>query len=199
MNWKPDFMTPETCVFLPAGQPGDPRTWCEERAAKLLPPPATDRQRTALADNLREGTLQARERTPMLAGVLYYPDCTRIPPIARIEVQGFYPKSTYEPVTLDLFRETLGTPGKHTLGDIQVTELTLPAGPALRFHEKFEARHHPLGNWYESQRITYALRPESIEDGLWLSIVWMEPAFSEPLTKMAEGMAQSLKITITGE
>jgi hypothetical protein len=44
------------------------------------------------------------------------------------------------------------------------------------------------------ESILHAVRPYGIPDAVTLMATWMEPQFRDMLTKMADGMAQSLKI-----
>lgn len=44
------------------------------------------------------------------------------------------------------------------------------------------------------ESILYTVRPPKIRDSVTLMVTWMEPRFRAVLTKMADVMAQSMKI-----
>ncbi len=71
------------------------------------------------------------------AGLLFYPDYNRLPPIANIDVFEYYSNNPDRPTSLDFYRELYGTPTERTIGPIEVTNLQLPAGPAIRFHQRY--------------------------------------------------------------
>ena len=78
-----------------------------------------------------------------------------------------------------------------------ITDVDLPAGPAVRFHN---------GYWHKSRlpividlphvHVTYAVRPPAIEDAVLLVVAWTEVKFSEMLFNMADAMAQTLEIKV---
>jgi hypothetical protein len=131
---------------------------------------------------------------PVLAGLVFYPDFNRYPPICNVDVDAFRPAPGLGPVELDSFRETDGKPRKNTIGDIEITEMELPAGPTLRFHERYETKAPHTGVRMIGESIDYAIRLNGMPDAVTLMVTWVEPQFRSMLIKMADGMAQSLKI-----
>jgi hypothetical protein len=187
---------PKTCLVLPLGRREvDPEQWAERKCAELLGPEATGKTRQLFTETLAEETVKGRDsKSQMLSGLVFYPDFNRYPPICTVSVDGFSPAPGDPPADLDSFRETNGKPQKNTIGDIETTEVELPAGPALRFHERREQKIPHHGGHMIGESILYAVRPPEIRDSVTLMVTWMEPQFRSMLTKMADGMAQSLKI-----
>jgi hypothetical protein len=109
-------------------------------------------------------------------------------------VDAFRPAPGDPPADLESWRESNGRPQKNTIGDIEITEVELPAGPALRFHERREQKVPHHGGHMIGESILYAVRPPEIRDSVTVTVTWMEPQFGSRLIKMSDTIAQSLKI-----
>jgi hypothetical protein len=193
--WVPVISVPKTWVQLPLGDRQDPREWAERKCAELLGPEAAEKTRRLFIETLTEDTAKGRKTsTQMVAGLVFYPDFNRYPPICTVDINGLFPAAGEQPADLESWRESNGKPQKDTIGDIETTEVELPAGPALRFHERREQKVPHHGGLMIGESILYAIRPPEIPDSVTLMVTWMEPQFRDMLTKMADGMAQSLKI-----
>jgi hypothetical protein len=195
MTWEPVLSIPKTCLMLPLGGSQDPQEWAERKCAELLAPDAPDKTRRLFTETLAEDTVKGREsRTQVLAGLVFYPDFNRYPPICNVDVDAFRAAPGTAPASLESFRETDGRARKNTIGDIETAELELPAGPALRFHERYETTVPHTGVRMIGESIDYAIRPYGMPDAVTLLVAWVEPQYRDMLIKMADGMAQSLKI-----
>jgi hypothetical protein len=194
-KWQPTLLTPENTVMLPIASSRPLNDVAREGAAMLLGPGADKKQLHALERVIKHATIAARQRHPRLAGLIFFPDYTRLPPIADIDVHGIYSESG-EPLALDFFRQTYGTPDKRTLGEIEVTEVELPAGPALRFHKRWAQKPDWRGVSTMREDITYAIRPPQIDEGVVMFVSWVEPTFSEALIKSADAIAQTIEIKL---
>jgi hypothetical protein len=194
VHWKPVLSIPKTCLMLPLATQEDPKKWAERKCAELLSPEATDKTRRLFTETVAEQTAADRENKQMLSGLVFYPDFSRYPPVCTISVDAFSPAPGDPPSDLQSWRESNGKPQKNTIGDIEITEVELPAGPALRFHERREQKVPHHGGHIVGESILYAVRPPEIRDSVTLMVTWMEPQFRSMLIKMADGMAQSLKI-----
>jgi hypothetical protein len=193
--WVPVISVPKMWIQLPLGDRQDPREWAERKCAELLGPEAADKARRLFTEALTEETLKGRKSsTQMVGGLVFYPDYNRYPPICTVDIDGFRPAPGDPPADLQSWRESNGKPQKNTIGDIEITEVELPAGPALRFHERREQKVPDHGGHMIGESILYAIRPPEIRDSVTLMVTWMEPQFRSMLIKMADGMAQSLKI-----
>jgi hypothetical protein len=183
-------------LVLPLGRREvDPNQWAKAKCAEMLGLEATDKTRRLFTETLAEETVKGRNsESQMLGALVFYPDFNRYPPICTVAVDGFSPAPGDPPVDLQSFRRTNGTPQKNTIGDIEVTEMELPAGPALRIHERREQKIAHLGGHMIGESILYAVRPFGIPDAVTLMVTWGEPQFRDMIIKMADGMAQTLKI-----
>jgi hypothetical protein len=195
MAWKPVLSIPKTCLMLPLGGSQNPREWAERKSAELLSPDVAGETRRLFIETLEENTVKGRaSRTQVLSGLVFYPGFDRYPPICDMAVDAFRPGPDDPPSDLESWRETNGKPQPNTIGDIETTEIELSAGPALRFHERREQKIPHQHGHMVGESILYAVRPPEIRDSVSLMVTWMEPQFRDMLIKMADGMAQSLKI-----
>jgi hypothetical protein len=194
VSWKPVIAIPKTCLMLPLATQEDPRKFAERKCVELLGPEAADKTRRLFTETVAEQTAAGRHNEQMLSGLVFYPDFNRYPPICTVGVDAFCPAPGDPPSDLEAWRESNGKPQKNTIGDIEISEVQLPAGPSLRFHERREQKIPHLGGHMIGESILYAVRPPEIRDSVTLMVTWMEPQFRDMLTKMADGMAQSLKI-----
>jgi hypothetical protein len=194
VHWKPVISIPRTCLMLPLATQEDPKRWAERKCTELLGPEATDKIRRLFTETVAEQTTTDRKNKQMLSGLVFYPNFNRYPPICNVDVDAWSPAPGDPPADLDSFRESNGKPQKDTIGDIETTEVELPAGPALRFHERREQKVPHHGGLMIGESILYAIRPPEIPDSVTLMVTWMEPQFRDMIIKMADGMAQTLKI-----
>jgi hypothetical protein len=199
VSWRPDVLVPDKTVWLPLGPDQDVGAWVSEWSERLLGGGPDRKQRKQLARVLEDGAKDARSRLPMKAGLIFYPDYTRVPPVANIEFHGLRPRPPNDPLTLDFFREVYGTPGKSTLGEIEISEAGIPAGPALRFHRHWAQEPDWRGVSIEREDVIYAVRPPQINDGAVLFVSWVEPAFAEALIETADAVAMTLEIKLVDD
>ncbi len=135
-NWVARISLPPNGAWLPVRVDGDPGPQAEQTAAKLLGADARPSQIREHANCLRKAALEAKARADpplILAALLFLPEVTRLPPAAHIEVQAFGPVRQGS-LTLEWFRRSYGKRDNATVGEVEMTEAKLPAGPALRVH-----------------------------------------------------------------
>lgn len=79
-----------------------------------------------------------------------------------------------------------------------MTDLKLPAGPAIRFHRRFwpKAGLQPVPHQWEE--VIYAVLPPQTAAIVVLRIAWVEFEFSEALINAADAVALTLEINIRG-
>ena len=128
---------------------------------------------------IQDGTEGCRQRGVKMGGLLFFPDYNRLPPIANIDVYGYYSSDPGKPNSLEFYRELYGTPNKRSIGPVTVTDLQLPAGPAIRFHRRFwpkPSRDPVIHQWEE---VSLAVLPPQIDSVVVLQVSWVETQFSE--------------------
>jgi hypothetical protein len=132
----------------------------------------------------------------MMGGLIFFPDFNRLPPIAQVEVSGGYSREPGKPSSLEFYREHLGTPDKDMVGPVEVTDLQLPAGPAIRFHRRFWPKQSwdPIAHQWEE--VSFAVRPPQISDTVLLTVSWAEFKFSAALIDAANAIAPTLAVKI---
>ncbi len=139
-NWEPDLKVPPTTLWLPLGSDLPAKELGKTAAANILGDDAPKDHLGKFARVVADGTTDCRRRGVKLGGLLFYPDYNRLPPIANIDVFEYYSNNPDRPTSLDFYRELYGTPTERTIGPIEVTNLQLPAGPAIRFHSALLAQ-----------------------------------------------------------
>jgi hypothetical protein len=196
-NWEPRLKVPKTTFMLPVAR--DHRSLDElgrEAAAKVYGSHAPEERLKAFARIIHDGIKDCRERGVKMGGLIFFPDFNRLPPIANVDVFGYHSKDPAEPSSLEFYRGLYGTPTERSVGPVEVTDLQLPAGPAIRFHR----RYWPKANWdpiaHQWEDVTYAVRPPEIDSAVVLRVSWVEFKFSEALIKSADAIAQTLEIKL---
>jgi hypothetical protein len=194
LAWRPDLKVPKTTFMLPVASDRPLDELGREAALKVLGSAAPEEQLRMFAQFIHDGTTDSRRRGAKMAGLIFFPDFTRFPPVANLDLFGFYPDDPGKPSSLETYRRIYGPPGKQATGPVEVTDVELPAGPALRFHRRWVPRAGLRGYSYEREDITYAIRPPQINDAVVLVVSWVEPAFSEALIKTADAVAKTLQV-----
>jgi hypothetical protein len=199
-NWEPGLKVPKTTFMLPVAR--GHRSLDElgrEAAVKVYGSHASEDQLKAFARFIHDGTKDCRQRGVKMGGLIFFPDFNRLPPVASVDVFGYYSsKGPDTPSSLEFYREHFGTPDKYTVGPVEVTDVQLPAGPAIRFHRRFWPKP---SSWWDTispqcEEVMYAVRPPQINDAVVLTVAWVEFNFSEALIKSADAIAQTLEIKL---
>jgi hypothetical protein len=193
-NWDPELKVPPTTLWLPLGN-DLPATEIGKRAAvKILGEDTSKDRLKKFARVVTDGVTDCRQRGVRLGGLLFYPDYNRLPPIANIDVFEYYSSDPERPTSLDFYRKLYGTPTERTIGPMEVTNLQLPAGPAIRFHQRYWPK--PSGDpiVHEWEEVRFAVLPPQIDSAVVLAVGWVEPQFSEALINMADAIAQTLEV-----
>jgi hypothetical protein len=115
-----------------------------------------------------------------------------------VDVFGYHSAEPGKPSSLEVFREHFGAPGTDTAGPVEVTDLELPAGPAIRFHRRFRPEQRSGPATYQREEVVFAVRPPQIGDSVVVTLCWLESEFSRPLTSAADAIAPTLAIKLDG-
>jgi hypothetical protein len=195
-NWKPELKVPPTTLWLPLGNDLPAKEIGKRAAVKILGNDAPKHDLAKFARIVTDGVTDCRRRGVRQGGLLFYPDYNRLPPIANIDVFEFYSNNPERPTSLEFYHELYGTPTERTIGPIEVTNLQLPAGPAIRFHQRYWPK--PSGDpiIHEWEEVRFALVPPQMDMAVVLEVAWVEPRFSEALMNMADAIAQTLEIKL---
>ena len=195
-NWVPELQVPPTTLWLPLGNDLPAKEIGKSAAVKILGNDAQKDDLKKFARVVTDGTTDCRRRGVRQGGLLFYPDYNRLPPIANIDVFEYYSNNPDRPTSLDFYRELYGTPTERTIGPIEVTNLQLPAGPAIRFHQRYWPK--PSGDpiVHEWEEVRFAVVPPQMGMAVVLEVAWVEPQFSETLINMADAIAPTLEIKL---
>jgi hypothetical protein len=197
-DWTPDLKVPRHTLWLPLGSDKPLRQIGSEAARKILGAAAPEDLLDQFARVIRHGTKSSRDRGAMMGGLIFLPDYKRLPPIATVDVFGYHSAEPGRPSSLEYFRKRFGVPDRDTAGSVGVTDLRLPAGPAIRFHRRFL----PKQGWdpvaYQWEEVSYAVRPPQITSTVVVTVAWVEFKFSAELINAADAIAQTLAIRLDG-
>lgn len=198
-NWEPRLKVPKTTFMLPIAR--DHRSMDElgrEAAEKVYGSHAPEDQLKAFARFIHDGTKDCRQRGVKMGGLIFFPDFHRLPPVANVDIFGYYSKDPDKPSSLEFYRAHFGTPDKDTVGPVDVADVQLPGGPAIRFHRRFWPK--PIPRWspasHQWEEVMYAVRPPQVNDAVVLTVAWVEFKLSESLIKSADAIAQTLEIKL---
>jgi len=198
LGWIPELKAPSHTLWLPIADNRPLKELGRQAALNILGLGTPEDQMEKFARVIRDGTEASRRRGANMGGLIFFPDYNRLPPIATIEIHGAFPRGEPgTPGSLDYYREHLGTPDKTTVGPVEVADLQLPAGPAIRIHRRFwpkQIKWYPTSHLWEE--VIFAVRPPEITDTVLVSISWVEFAFSEALINAADAIAPTLEIKL---
>jgi len=194
-NWLPELKVPPTTLWLPLGSELPAKEIGRQAAIKILGDGTPEDRLEKFARFVQDGTTDCRKRGVKMGGLLFFPDYNRLPPIANIDVFGFYSADPQTPTSLEFYRELYGTPTERSVGPVEVTDTQLPAGPAIRFHRRYWPKESgwetTLHQWED---VTYAVHPPQIDSVVVIKVSWVEFQFSEALINMADAIAPTLEI-----
>ena len=195
-NWEPELKVPPTTLWLPLGNDFPAKEIGKRAAVQVLGSGAPEERLEKFARVISDGVVDCRRRHVKLGGPQFVPDYNRLPPVANIDVFGYYSNDPQRPNSLEFYRQVYGTPDKGTVGPIEVTDLKLPAGPAIRFHRRFwpKAGWDPISHQWEE--VIYAVLPPQIDTVVVLRVAWAEFKFSEALIAVADAVAPTLEIKL---
>jgi hypothetical protein len=195
-DWVPDLKVPKHTLRLPVASDRPLKELGRDAALKILGMGTPEDRLEKFARVIRDGTKSSRDRGAMIGGLIFFPDYNRLPPIATVDVFGAFSRNPGKPSSLDFYREHLGTPGKDTVGPVKVTDLELPAGPAIRFHRHYWPKQglRPITHLWEE--VTFAVRPQQISDTVLLTVAWAELDFSAALIDTADAIAPTLAVKV---
>jgi hypothetical protein len=199
-GWEPRLKVPKATFALPVAR-DKPSVEAIGRAAaeRVYGSHAPEDQLAAFARLIDDGVEDCRQRGSRMSGLIFFPDFSRLPPIANVDVFGYHsPKGPDKPSSLDFYRAHFGTPDKDTVGPVEVADVQLPAGPSVRFHRRFWP--DPVPRWTpdsgEWEEVMFAVRPPQINDVVVVTLAWVEFEFSAALIKSADAIAQTLEIRL---
>ncbi len=200
LQWKPVIYLPVNLTVrldAPALTGDDPSQWCGQKAAELLGPDTRGKHVRALAkclelyvDYFRRGNL------PATAALFFYPDFTRIPPRAEAQIYLVGEDPVVGPMTLQRAREISG-PDERSIGESEMTETEVPAGPALRVHRLRKLEPSKRRSRIVEELAWVICPPESTQAVMMIT-TWSDMAFTKVAISIADDMAQNFRIEPTG-
>jgi len=196
LQWKPVVFLPVNLTVrfdAPVLTGDDPAAWCRSKASDLLGADADRKQVSKLTQCLEDYATYLRNKDlPTTAALFFYPDFTRIPPRAYAEIFVVGPDPEIGPMTLARARELCG-PDERSFGEIEMTEVEAPTGPALRVHRyrKADPRKRRTS---VIEELDWVICPPDSTQAVMMITTWGEPAFSKAAITIADDMAKNFRI-----
>jgi hypothetical protein len=199
LQWKP-------VIYLPAHltiefgtsvlAADDPAPWCRQKATEVLGPTGTRRQADRLARCLEEYAENFRsDPRPAYAALFFYPDFSHLPPRAMTKIHLVGRDPVIGPMTLTRARE-IYSPDEYSFGDTDMTETSVPVGPALRVH-RYRKADPVKKRTAIVEEIAWVICPPESSQAVMMSTKWGEPAFSPAASTIADDMAKNFRIEPT--
>jgi hypothetical protein len=199
LQWKP-------VIYLPANltiefgtsvlAADDPAPWCRHKASELLGLNGNRKQVDRLTRCLEEYAENFRsDPLPAYAALFFYPDFNRIPPRAMTKIHLVGKDPVIGPMTLTRAREIYG-PDAYSFGETEMTETSVPVGPALRVH-RFRKADPAKKRTTIVEEIAWVICPPESTQAVMMSTKWGEPAFSKVAITIADDMAKNFRIEPT--
>jgi len=196
LQWKP-------VIYLPANltvefgtsilAADDPAPWCRHKASELLGSNANRRQAERLTRCLEEYAENFRsDPLPNYAALFFYPDFAHLPPRAMAKIHLVGADAVVGPMTLARAREVYG-PDEYSFGDAEITETTVPVGPALRVH-RFRKADPAKRRTTIVEELAWVICPPESTQAVMMSTKWGEQAFSKAAITIADDMAKNFRI-----
>jgi hypothetical protein len=101
---------PDHTLWLPVASDKPLKELGREAALNVLGLGTPEDRLEKFARVIRDSTKHGRDRNVRMGGLIFFPDYNRLPPIANIDVFGYYSKEPGKPSSLEFYRENFGTP-----------------------------------------------------------------------------------------
>jgi hypothetical protein len=196
VNWIPDLKAPRHTLRLPVASDKPLKELGREVALNVLGMGTPEDRLDKFAHVVRDGTKSCRDRQVMMGALIFFPDYNRLPPVATLDVSGGHSREPGQPSSLEFYREHRGTPNKNTVGPVEVTDVQLPAGPAIRIHRRYWPKQTLAPTAHLWEEVSFAVRPPQILETVLLTVSWVELDLSAPLIKIADAVAPTLEIKL---
>ena len=179
----------------------DGGAWCAQKAAALLGAGARGKDVSRLTHCLEEHLEIFRKDMPLvIAAIVFYPDYATLPPRAAVVVKAFVgdPDSPGDRdkglMDIDKTREAFANPDKASfVGDPELTEPEVPAGPALRVRRNRKVDPGKRRSKIMAE-IIWLVWPPDTSTAVMMTTNWEQPAFSEAAGVIADGIARNFRV-----
>jgi hypothetical protein len=199
LQWKPVIYLPVdlTVVFdADVLTVADPVPWCQRKAAEVLGPDAGRKQITRLAECLQQYAELFRTQHLAKAAVYFFPGFTRIPPRATTEIFVVAEDPEVGPMTLTRARK-LSEPDERSVGETEISETEVPAGPALRVH-RFRKMEPGKRRSRIGEEVAWFICPPGSTQAVMMITRWAEPVFSKAAISIADEAAKNFRTEPAG-
>jgi hypothetical protein len=178
----------------------DGEAWCAQKAVDLLGPGAQDKDVRRLTGCLEEHLeIFKGDRPLVVAAICFYPDYATLPPRAAVVVKAFtgdpdHPEDLENGLmTMDMAREFVTRPDNAFVGEPELSESEVPAGPALRVRRNRKVDPDKRRSKIMAE-IVWMIWPPDTSTVVIMTTHWEQPAFSEAAGVIADGIARNFRV-----
>lgn len=183
----------EEWVPFPVNEEMDIEYWARHTAteiAKRFEPSDAKRMMSGLEKDLRRWAVDCRTRDPLAAFGWYldgYDAATAI-----MELDGIVPDDTFPELSLSMLAEKMSI---HDFGEPDVRRVQLPIGASVRIRQNaMAARKGLFASRPVVRMLIYVVRPRETEVALTMYVTWRDAVIDEPVTEVADDIAQTLVV-----
>jgi len=172
----------------------DLETWSAEKAHKMLGPGADARQLQQRAAELTRLTIGSRARHALYGLAFYPPRASGL--VAILDATRVVPdRKKYPELTLDALAQVYAARTPETVGDIDVSQTSLPSGPAVRVRSRQVEDPDTNDQGTLIEVVTYAIRPPGQGDAVVATMTWTALQLGDKLAAMADAIAKTIRVT----
>jgi hypothetical protein len=172
----------------------DLEAWSAENARAMLGPGAPAGQVRQRAAELTRLTIGSRARHA-LYGLAFYP-AGASGLVAILDAKRVVPdRKKYPELTLDALAEVYAARTPQTAGDIDVSQASLPSGPAVRVRSRQVEDPDANGQGILTEGVTHAILPPGMDDSVVVTMTWTALQLGDKLAAMADAIANTIRIT----
>ncbi|MGW1717697.1 hypothetical protein [Streptomyces sp. NPDC002156] len=163
-----------------------------------LSPLALEIEKSAVYDDLVERAVDLNDDIPVLAAAYYTENGEAL---ANLMVDSYGDEGVARPTREEVQPLLLEWGNAKPKGEPQVTNLELPAGPAVRVQSRLEARRMFGFGRKSAEFIKFAVFPPGMESLIVVTATWETLARTEEITELVDEAVRTLRITplVSGE
>ncbi len=166
--------------------------WAVGTAQEMLPGAPGD-ELSERARQLTHLTVSCRARKDRTGLAFYPPSADSL--VATLDIKSYGPDRQNPVITLDLLEEIYTRKSADTVGDIQVSKIELPSGPAVRIRGKRIEERDPSGHGVLMEGVTHAIRPPGFDSAVITVMTWTALHLGDQLAEMADAIAGTVTVT----
>jgi hypothetical protein len=172
----------------------DLETWSAGKAREMLGPGPGLGQLQQRAAELTRLTIGSRARHALYGLAFYPPSASGL--VAILDAKRVVPdRKKYPELTLDALAEVYAARTPETVGDIDVSQASLPSGSAVRVRSRQVDDPDGNGQGILTEGVTHAILPPGTGDSVVVTMTWTALQLGDKLAAMADAIAKTIRVT----